>query len=91
MLYADRQRSRDVAGEIDHCRVGCPSMSRGAQGRLAITVRIWVFAQRDEAGQLSFIDGYVEDVTPFRATEQALRQSEKLAALGSSSRASRMS
>jgi PAS domain S-box-containing protein len=47
-----------------------------------ITVRIWVYAEYDSSGQLSFIDGYVEDVTPIRATEQALRQSEKLAALG---------
>ena len=33
-------------------------------------------------GNSRIIDGYVEDVTPIRATEQALRQSEKLAALG---------
>ena len=47
-----------------------------------ITVRIWVYADRDESGAVSFFDGYVEDVTPIRATEQALRQTEKLAALG---------
>lgn len=48
----------------------------------AITVRIWVYADRDASGAVSFFDGYVEDVTPIRATEQALRQTEKLAALG---------
>ena len=53
----------------------------GTDGR--ITTRVWVYADRDESrhGHLHF-DGYVEDVTPLRATEQALRQAEKLAALG---------
>lgn len=48
----------------------------------AIVVRIWVYASRNEHGGIEYFDGYVEDVTAIRATEQALRQSEKLAALG---------
>ncbi|MGH7618080.1 MAG: hybrid sensor histidine kinase/response regulator [Gemmatimonadaceae bacterium] len=47
-----------------------------------ITTRVWVYMQRDDAGVITYLDGYVEDVTTLRATEQALRQSEKLAALG---------
>jgi PAS domain S-box-containing protein len=47
-----------------------------------ITARVWVYAERDPSGAIAYFDGYVEDVTPIRATELALRQSEKLAALG---------
>ena len=47
-----------------------------------ITVRVWVYGQRDAMGHVEYFDGYVEDVTAIRETEQALRQSEKLAALG---------
>jgi PAS domain S-box-containing protein len=48
----------------------------------SITTRVWAYAQRDAAGQVVFFDGYVEDVTSLRATERALRQAEKLAAVG---------
>jgi PAS domain S-box-containing protein len=54
---------------------------RRKDGR-SITVRVWVYGQRDETGHVEYFDGYVEDVTAIRETEQALRQSEKLAALG---------
>ncbi|MGH9888515.1 MAG: hybrid sensor histidine kinase/response regulator, partial [bacterium] len=47
-----------------------------------ITTRVWVYASRDSSGRIEFFDGYVEDITGVRETEQALRQAEKLAALG---------
>jgi PAS domain S-box-containing protein len=48
----------------------------------AVTVRISARAYRDERGSVWFSEGFVENVTPLRVAEQALRQSEKLAALG---------
>ncbi|HXT18044.1 MAG TPA: ATP-binding protein [Gemmatimonadaceae bacterium] len=54
---------------------------RRKDGNIIMT-RVWVYADRDEQGRIVYFDGYVEDVTPQRATEQALRQAEKLAALG---------
>ena len=47
-----------------------------------LTVRISARAYRDERGSVWFTEGFVENVTPLRAAELALRQSEKLAALG---------
>jgi signal transduction histidine kinase/ActR/RegA family two-component response regulator len=47
-----------------------------------VTVRVSARAYRDERGALWFSEGFVENITPLRAAEQALRQSEKLAALG---------
>src|SRR3954470_11565597 len=47
-----------------------------------LMVRISARAYRDERGAVWFSEGFVENVTPLRAAEQALRQSEKLAALG---------
>jgi PAS domain S-box-containing protein len=47
-----------------------------------VTVRISARAYRDDRGSLWFSEGFVENVSPLRAAEQALRQSEKLAALG---------
>lgn len=47
-----------------------------------VSVRISARAYRDDRGSLWFSEGFVENVTPLRAAEQALRQSEKLAALG---------
>jgi two-component system NtrC family sensor kinase len=47
-----------------------------------VTVRISARAYRDERGAVWFSEGFVENVTPLRVAEQALRQSEKLAALG---------
>ena len=47
-----------------------------------VTVRVSARAYRDERGALWFSEGFVENVMPLRAAEQAVRQSEKLAALG---------
>jgi signal transduction histidine kinase/CheY-like chemotaxis protein len=47
-----------------------------------VTVRVSARAYRDERGSVWFSEGFVENVMPLRAAEQALRQSEKLAALG---------
>ena len=47
-----------------------------------VSVRISARAYRDDRGSLWFSEGFVENVSPLRAAEQALRQSEKLAALG---------
>jgi PAS domain S-box-containing protein len=47
-----------------------------------VTVRVSARAYRDERGALWFSEGFVENITPLRIAEQAVRQSEKLAALG---------
>jgi len=47
-----------------------------------VMVRVSARAYRDDRGLVWFLEGFVENVTPLRAAEQALRQSEKLAALG---------
>jgi PAS domain S-box-containing protein len=47
-----------------------------------VMVRVSARAYRDDRGLLWFSEGFVENVTPLRAAEQALRQAEKLAALG---------
>jgi PAS domain S-box-containing protein len=47
-----------------------------------LTVRVSARAYRDERGSVWLSEGFVENVTPLRVAEQALRQSEKLAALG---------
>ena len=54
---------------------------RRRDGR-TVTVRVSARASRDERGALWFSEGFVENITPLRAAEHALRQSEKLAALG---------
>ena len=47
-----------------------------------VTVRVSTRAFRDERGFLAYSEGFVENITPLRVAEQAVRQSEKLAALG---------
>jgi PAS domain S-box-containing protein len=83
MLYHDPAERAQWLGKIDDLPRGVTvDVTWRHKNGSPITVRIWVYAEYDASGRLSFIDGYVEDVTPIRATEQALRQSEKLAALG---------
>ena len=47
-----------------------------------LTVRLSGRAFRDERNMMWFGEGFVEDVTPLRVAQEALRQSEKLAAVG---------
>jgi two-component system NtrC family sensor kinase len=47
-----------------------------------VRVRLWSHAVRDAAGEMQYFEGFAADVTPLRAAEQALRQAEKLSALG---------
>jgi PAS domain S-box-containing protein len=83
MLYADPAERQLWLAKADGLPRGEPvDVGWRHKNGSPITVRIWLYSERDASNQLSFIDGYVEDVTPIRATEQALRQSEKLAALG---------
>jgi PAS domain S-box-containing protein len=82
MLYADPAERQIWLAKADGLPRGEPvDVGWRHKNGSPITVRIWLYSERDASNQLSFIDGYVEDVTPIRATEQALRQSEKLAAL----------
>jgi PAS domain S-box-containing protein len=83
MLYSEPSDRLMWLGKLNDSPRGVPvDVAWRRQDGSPITVRIWVYGERDASGQFSFIDGYVEDVTPVRATEQALRQAEKLAALG---------
>jgi PAS domain S-box-containing protein len=83
LLYADQDERQRLLSDYDGRPQGTPVDVpwRHKDGRV-ITTRVWVYADRDGAGHIRHFDGYVEDVTPMRATEQALRQAEKLAALG---------
>ncbi len=54
---------------------------RRRDGRI-VTARGWAYAERDDSGAIVHFDCYIEDVTPLRAAENALRQAEKLAVLG---------
>ena len=47
-----------------------------------VTVRVSARAYHDERGSVAYSEGFVENITPLRVAEQAVRQSEKLAALG---------
>ena len=47
-----------------------------------VTVRLSARAYRDDRGDVWLWQGYAEDVTSLRATEGALRRSERLAAVG---------
>jgi len=83
VLYPDpAERTRWIA-DFETRQHGVPVEIpwRRKDGQL-ITARIWVYGERDANGAITYLDGYVENVTALRAAEQALRQSEKLAALG---------
>ena len=47
-----------------------------------ISVRIWARHILDSTGKLQNLEGFVEDITAWRAAEGALQQAEKLAAIG---------
>jgi PAS domain S-box len=82
-LYPDAAERQRWLDDYDARARGAPvELSWKRKDDRLITIRIWVYAERNAAGQIEYLDGYVEDVTQLRATEQALRQSEKLAALG---------
>ena len=83
VLYPDPAERLRLLADYESRPHGMPVevVWRRKDGEL-ITTRIWVYGQRDERGAIEYLDGYVENVTTLRATEQALRQAEKLAALG---------
>ena len=83
LLYADPHDPAAQLATYDARQPGAPvdQAWRRKDGHV-ITTRVWEYPDRDQAGRIKYVDGYVEDVTQIRGTEQALRQSEKLAALG---------
>jgi PAS domain S-box-containing protein len=83
MLYAEPGHRNRLIASYEHRAHGTPiDVPWRRKDGQAITVRAWVYADRDAAGQVRYFDGYLEDVTSLRATERALHQAEKLAALG---------
>jgi PAS domain S-box-containing protein len=70
-----------VALETDDVVRGLEVEWRRADGSL-VTVRLSAHAYRDDRGEVWLWEGYAEDVTSLRATENALRRSERLAAVG---------
>jgi two-component system cell cycle sensor histidine kinase/response regulator CckA len=82
-LYHDPDaRARLLAAlETDDVVRGQEVEWRRADGSL-VTVRLSARAYRDERGEVWLWEGYAEDVTSLRATENALRLSERLAAVG---------
>ena len=70
-----------VALETDDVVRGLEVEWRRANGDL-VTVRLSAHAYRDDRGEVWLWEGYAEDVTSLRATESALRLSERLAAVG---------
>jgi len=77
---ADRERSlRQLEA---HGELRSAEMDWRRKDGTVVAVRISARAYRDERGAVWFSEGFVENVTPLRVAELALRQSEKLAALG---------
>ncbi len=70
-----------AALEADDVVRGLEVEWRRANGSL-VTVRLSAHAHRDDRGEVWLWEGYAEDVTSLRATETALRLSERLAAIG---------
>lgn len=83
VFYPDLAERQRLISDYEVRRHGAPvEVAWQRKDGRSITVRVWVYGQRDGLGHVEYFDGYVEDVTAIRETEQALRQSEKLAALG---------
>jgi PAS domain S-box-containing protein len=83
VLYADASaRQRLIADYEDRPHGASVEVPWKRKDGRVITTRVWVYAGRNESGAIEYFDGYVEDVTVIRETEQALRQAEKLASLG---------
>jgi len=82
-LYAAPSERARLIADFESRPHGVPVETawRRKDGQI-ITTRIWVYAERSASGRIEYLDGYVEDVTHIRATERALLQAEKLAALG---------
>ncbi|MEO8335957.1 MAG: PAS domain S-box protein [bacterium] len=82
-LYHDADaRTRLLAAlEADDVVRGLEVEWRRADGSI-VTVRLSAHAYRDDRGDVWRWEGYAEDVTSLRATESALRLSERLAAVG---------
>jgi PAS domain S-box-containing protein len=77
---ADRERSlRQLEA---HGELRSAEMDWRRKDGSVVAVRISARAYRDDRGAVWFSEGFVENVTPLRVAELALRQSEKLAALG---------
>jgi len=83
VFYPDPAERQRLLADYERRPFGAPVEVpwRRKDGQL-ITTRVWVYAERNDRGEIAHLDGYVEDVTVLRATEEALRQAEKLAALG---------
>jgi PAS domain S-box-containing protein len=83
VLYADASTRQRLIADYEQRPHGASVEVpwKRKDGR-TITTRVWVYAKRDATDAIEYFDGYVEDVTEIRATEQALRQAEKLASLG---------
>jgi PAS domain S-box-containing protein len=82
LLVASSDRERLFRQLEAHGELRSVDMEWRRKDGTTVMVRISARAYRDERGLVWFSEGFVENVTPLRAAEQALRQSEKLAALG---------
>ena len=70
---ADRARITDASQNLDRLDVHAAWKRKDGT---PITVRLTGRSVRDQAGELQHWEAFVEDVTPLRAAEQALRESE---------------
>lgn len=82
LFASDADRERLIRQLQAHGELRSTDMDWRRKDGSIVTVRVSARAYRDERGSVWFSEGFVENVTPLRAAEQALRQSEKLAALG---------
>ncbi len=78
---SDRRRAIELALSNDGRVAPRDCEWRRADGSIVV-VRLTGLAARGEDGDQSYWHGYVEDVTPLRQAEAALRHGEKLAAVG---------